>query len=315
MTSIILLIRAKQLFRVAGEAGIFRAIFLFALMCFVILALFVKLAETAYQELIVGVYAFAILSFHIKRKDKEFIRVYAAKPRVVFLTEYFLFSLPLLIALVYYQLWSFVLFFSLFLVAIQFLQTGTRAISINLWFQKIIPDDNFEWKAGIRKNLIVFTGVWFLGLTGSFFVASVPITIFILGVIVMGFYESSEPLQILLADELGTARFMIKKIKGHLMVFTLALAPLVLSFLIFHPQYYYIALAEFFMFELLLVYIIFLKYAFYRLDNRSGATGIFSMIGLISVFIPVFFPVVLILSLKFLFQAKNNLNFYLDDFN
>ena len=315
MTNEILKIRVKQLFRVISEIGIFRAIFLLGLISFVLLAMFTKLAENSYREIVIGIFALTILSIHSKRKDKEFINIYASKPHIVFLIEYVLLSLPLLITLIYYQLWSYALIFFLFLVIIQFLKINTNKTSINSGFQKMIPDDNFEWKAGMRKNLFPFLGIWLIGMVTSFFIASVPIAIFILGVIVFSFYEKHEPLQILLANELNTRKFLTKKIQNHLMVFAITIIPLILSFLIFNPQYYYIPIIEFILFSFLLVYIILLKYAFYRPDNKSGATQIFSMIGIISIFIPVLILIVLILSIKFLFQATNNLKFYLDDFN
>ena len=311
----ILTIRLKQLSRIIAELGIFRAIFLFGLICFGLLAMFLKLDEESYQEIIVGVIALSILSVHLKRKDKQFIKIHTPKPYAIFLTEYILLSLPLLIALIYYELWVFVLAYFLFLIAIPFIRISAKASSINSGLQKIIPDSNFEWKAGIRKNLILFVGVWFFGLITSFFVASVPIAIFILGVMVLSFYEKSESIQVLLANELSSGKFLAGKIRNHLIIFAVTIAPLFLSFIIFNPQYYYIPLIEFLIFVTLLVYTILLKYAFYQPHNKSGATGIFSMIGIICIFIPVFIPVVLLLSIKFLFQAVNNLNFYLNDFS
>ncbi|OQX78263.1 MAG: hypothetical protein B6D61_05980 [Bacteroidetes bacterium 4484_249] len=315
MITEILKIRAKQSFRVISEIGIFRAIFLLGLICFSLLALFAKLAESSYREIILGIFALTILSVHSKRKDKEFISIYAQQPYIIFLIEYFIISLPLMFALAYNKLWGEALIFLLFMVIVPFLNINAKKKSINSRVQKLIPDYNFEWKAGIRKNLIIFTGIWLIGIATSFFIASVPITIFILGVTVISFYEKPEPVQILLANELSARKFLTKKILNHLLIFAITIIPLILSFLIFNPQYYYIPLAEFVIFSILLVYTILLKYAFYRPDNISGATQIFSMIGIISIFIPVFLPLVLILSIKFLFQATNNLKFYLNDFN
>jgi len=99
MITEILKIRAKQSFRVISEIGIFRAIFLLGLICFSLLALFAKLAESSYREIILGIFALTILSVHSKRKDKEFISIYAQQPYIIFLIEYFIISLPLMFAL------------------------------------------------------------------------------------------------------------------------------------------------------------------------------------------------------------------------
>jgi hypothetical protein len=311
----ILNIRIKQLIRIILQIGIIRTIFLLGLFVFILLYIFITLSEKSNQEFIVGVYVLLLLSIQIKRKDKVFLNIYTKVPQSIFLFEYILLSLPILIPLIYYGLWIYLLFFIICLIIIPFLKISIKKSSVNSVFQRIIPNENFEWKSGIRKNLVPFIGIWFIGLSMSFFVASVPIVIFVLGMIVLNFYEKPEPLQILLADELGVKRFLIKKIKKHLILFFILIIPLILSFLIFNLEYYYIPLIEYVMFSILLIYTILLKYAFYQPNNKSGAMQIFTMIGVISLFIPVFIPLILFLSMKFAFQASNNLNFFLNDFN
>ena len=315
MITEILNIRIKQLFRIVLQIGIIRAIFLLGLLSFLFLYVFVTLSEKSNQEFIVGAYILLLLSIQIKRKDKVFLNIYAKVSQSIFLFEYLLLSLPILIPLIYYGLWTYLLLFTICLIIIPFLKISIKKSSVNSVFQRIIPNENFEWKSGIRKNLIPFIGIWLIGLSTSFFVASVPIVIFVLGMIVLSFYEKPEPLQILLADELGVKRFLIKKIKKHLILFSILIIPLILSFLIFNLEYYYIPLIEYAMFSILLIYTILLKYAFYQPNNKSGAMQIFTMIGVISLFIPVFIPLILLLSMKFAFQASNNLNFFLNDFN
>ena len=311
----LLRIRLKQLFRIVIGIGIFRTILLFGVFSFALLAMFVKLEEKSYQEIIVGIVVLIIFSIHINRKDKVFIKIYAINSKKVFLTEYILFSIPLIVSLIYYNLWIYTFFYLLFLIVILFVKTGTRKSNLNSIFQKIIPNDNFEWKSGLRKNLFWFVGIWLIGLLSSFFIASIPIVIFILGAMVLNFYEKHEPLEILIANELNSKKFLIKKLKNHLFAFFIVIFPLILSFVIFNPEYYYIPLIEFIIFSILIVYTILLKYAFYRPNNRLSAPGVFIMLGMVSLFIPVLAPIVLLLSIKFLFQAIDNLNIYLNDFN
>ena len=315
MIAEILNIRIKQLFRIILQIGIIRAIFLLGLLSFLFLYVFITLSEKSNQEFIVGAYVLLLLTIQIKRKDKVFLNIYAKVPQSIFQFEYFLLSLPILIPLIYYGLWTYLLLFTICLIAIPFLRISIKQSSINSVFQRIIPDENFEWKSGIRKTLITFIGIWLIGLSTSFFVASVPIAIFVLGVIILNFYEKSEPLQILLADELNVKRFLIKKIKNHLLLFSVLIIPLILPFIVFNLEYYYIPLIEYAIFSILLIYTILLKYAFYQPNSKSGAMQIYTMIGVVSLFIPVLIPVVLLLSIKFAFQASNKLNFYLNDFN
>lgn len=315
MTTTLLKIHFKQLSRLLGEAGIFRAIFLLGLLCFGLLAMFIKLDDPAYHEIIFGVFALSLLSIHLKRKDKTFLSIYAPKPQLIFFVEYFLLALPLLISLVYYNLWNYTLAFLLFLLILPFIKISAGISSINSVFQKMIPNGNFEWKAGLRKYLFAFVGIWLAGLASSFFVAGVPLAIFAMGVLVLSFYENNESLQILIANEFSVGKFLAWKIKNHLLVFSIFAVPLLLSYAAFNPQYYYIPLIEFLVFAILLVYTILLKYAFYSPNDKSGVTQVFTMIGIVCIFVPVFIPVILVLSIRFLIKAKSNLNFYLNDFN
>ena len=203
----------------------------------------------------------------------------------------------------------------LLLLAISIIDVSLTKVSINSVFQKIIPDDNFEWKSGIRKSLIFIITIWFVGFTVSFFTAVVPIVIFFLGAVILSFYEEPEPLQILLANEMSAKKFLIQKIKSHSLAFFVLIAPLIISFFVFNHEYYYIVLIEYVLFAILLVYTILLKYAFYTPVEKSGAIQTFTMFGIISIFIPILIPVIIVLSIKFLFQAINNLNIYLNDFN
>ena len=298
-----------------GGAGLFRALVLFGLLCFGLLAMFVKLAGDSYQQIIIGGILFSILSMHLKRKDKEFMNINAPFPPIVFFVEYFLLSLPLILALIYYQLWIYLLFVLMFLIIVSFINFSAKKSGINSVFQRIIPDNNFEWKAGVRRYYFLFVGVWIAGFASSYFMAGVPIAIFVLGVLVISFYEKSESLQLLLANELGAGKFLAFKMRMHLSAFTILIVPLVLAYIVFNPQYYYIPLVEFLIFVILLIYTILLKYAFYRPDADSSAIQVFSMIGIVCLFVPVFLPIVLLLSIKFFFRAKQNLNFHLDDFN
>ncbi len=311
----ILKIRLKQLARAAAEIGFFRLIFLLGLAAYLVFAVYTKLQDPFYKDLITGVFAFIIFSLHIKRKDKTFLNLYSPQAQIIFFVEYFLLSLPLLILLAYNQSWTHFVFIIAFLLILPFLRIPFKKYSINTWFQKQIPDSNFEWKAGIRKNVILFLGVWFIAIFTSFFIGSIPIAIFILGILVMSFYENNESLPMLLAKEQSPKTFLKRKIWSHLLIYLAVMIPLLLSFIIFHLEYYYIPLLEIMIFSILIVYNILLKYAFYSPNEKAGGTQIFSAIGSISVFVPFVLIIVFVLGIKFLFQALHNLKFYLHDFH
>lgn len=311
----ILSIRVKQLFRIIIQIGVFRTIFLSGLLSLFLVYVFIILSEKTYHIYLLGVFITLLLAIQIKRKDKVFLNIYAKKPQLVFFVEYLILSIPLIIPQIYYELWTWLCLFLLSLSIVPFLNLNIKQSSINSIFQRAIPNDNFEWKSGVRKNLILLISLWTIGLITSFYFMTVPIIIFVLGVIILNFYEKPEPLQILLAPELNSKKFLQQKIKNHLIVFYSLITPLILLSIAFNPEYYYILLIECCAFSFLLIYTILLKYAFYKPNVKSGATQIYTNIGVLGLLLPIFLPIILILSIRFLFKASNNLNFYLNDYN
>jgi len=275
----ILDIRIKQAYRMFSDIGIFRTVFLVGFVALFFISLFFSIKDNTKEELVMGIFLLSILFLHLKRKDKEFIEIYAPKPHPVFLTEYAILSIPLILSLFSKYLWGFVIVYLFILTLIPLLKITPKKSSLNTVFQKWIPDENFEWKAGTRKYLLLFMVLWPVGFLTSFFT------------------------------------FLKKKVKSQLLSFSVLVLPLVLSFIIFHPRFYYIPVLEYVLFVILIIYTLLLKYAFYQPDKESGAIKVYSWIGAFCLFIPVFIPVILILSVKFLFQASNRLNFYLHDFN
>lgn len=311
----VIAIRVKQIFRILGEIGLFRAIFLVALVMFAMWAVMIKMEEVDMQSIIIGAFVISIASTHIQRNDSVFLKINTPFPAYIFLVEYLILSSPLLVSLVIYHLWLEILFYLVFLVLVSFLSLSKNQIQFHSVFHKFIPNENFEWKAGLRKYYFPFLIVWISGFLASYFIISVPLAMVILCIIIMSFYEKMESWQVLISEELSPKQFLWKKIKKHLLIFTVVMLPLLFSFFIFHADYYYVVLIELFVFYILMIYTILLKYAFYQPDDSSKATQTFAAFGMISIFVPFFLAVILLLIIRFLFQAQKNLKPYLYDYN
>lgn len=85
--------------------------------------------------------------------------------------------------------------------------------------------------------------------------------------------------------------------------------------MVFHHDIWYIPIIEYFIFISLYIYVILTKYAFYEPNSKSKAAQVFGVIGVIGGIIPVLLPVVWLLSIRFFFKSKENLNIYLNDYN
>ena len=308
-------IRIKQFFRAMEGIGLVRVVFLIGLLGFLTFGMFIQLSKAPNLYYIFGAYFGVILLIHKNRSDKIFIKTHFDNYTFIYLVEYLLLASPLILCLLYYQQWlvSGVSIMVLFLIVNCNFKVKHR--SLNTKIQKLIPHDSFEWKSGVRQTFVLIITLFILGLGSSFFIWSVPVIIFILGIIPLNFYEKGESLQMLIAFEMDSKRFLRHKIKTQLLLFSVISVPLILAFLIFHIELWYIPVIEYFMFVSLHIYVILTKYAFYEPNQKSGAAQIFGTIGAMGMIIPIFIPVIWLLSIRFYFKSNNRLNFYLSDYN
>jgi hypothetical protein len=145
--------------------------------------------------------------------------------------------------------------------------------------------------------LVLIVALWSIGLGTSFFIGSVPIVLFVLGILPWSFYERGEPIQMILAYEIGPAGFILHKIKMQTVLFSILTIPLIIAFLIFHPDKWYIPVSELFIFTTSHIYIILTKYAYYQPNKKSTGAQAWISIGALGIIIPVFIPLIWLLSL------------------
>ena len=308
-------IRFKQVYRAIVGIGLFRAIFLAVLVGFLGFILFKQTEILPNSYYLLGIYLLVIVLIQLKRQDKLFLKSHFNNYKLICFTEYLILSIPLLACLTYHSQWlsNLILFPSLFLIVNLDLKVKGR--NLNTKIQQCIPYDNFEWKGGLRKSFFYIVPLWIISLATSFFIGSVPIAIFILGLVPLGFYEKSEPYQMILAYEMSTRRFLFHKLSLQIILFSFITIPLIISFMFFHYEHWYITLAEYLIFISLHIYFILAKYAFYEPNSKSATTVIFGSIGATAMFFPFLLPVVWLLSVWFYIKSTDKLNLYLNDYN
>jgi len=308
-------IRSKQLLRGVMGIGIFRTIFLVLLFGYLLIFVFVLTGNQTNALYVVGAISFLTLWIQTKRKDKVFLKTNFDKYKRVYLAEYVaLFSIPIIFLAIHLQWIPLLLLAAAFCLIIQ-LDIKIKQRSLNTKLQAMIPAECFEWKAGVRQTFFILIPVWLIGFFTSFLTGSVPIVIFILGIIPFSFYETGESFQMIISYEKSTNQFLFRKIEMQILLYSVLSLPLIAAFMIFHSELWYIPLVEYFIFISVHTYLILTKYAFYEPNSKSQAAVVFGTIGAIGGIIPVFLPVVWALSVRFYFKSRENLKIYLNDFN
>ncbi|MDA3867548.1 MAG: hypothetical protein PF489_12485, partial [Salinivirgaceae bacterium] len=255
-----------------------------------------------------------VMLIHLKRRDKLFLKSHFSDHKILMLSEYIVLSVPFISCFLIHKQWVALSELSGLLIIVN-LNLKAKHSNLNTKLQKLIPDDAFEWKAGLRKQFFIVVPVWMIAAVTSFFVGSVPIAIFIIGISTLSFFDRCEPFQVLLSYELSSQKLLLLKIKRQLQLFSILVVPLLILFLLFNFDRWYIPIAEYFIFCCLHVYTIMTKYAFFEPNIKSPAAQIFFSIGVVGGMIPIFLPVIWLLTIWFYVKSVDNLNFFLNDYN
>jgi hypothetical protein len=308
-------IRIKQFYRGLIDIGWFRLLFLVGLLGFFGFMAFVMTSTTKNAFYVSGLMVLIVLLIHAKRQDKIFLKTNFTHYTLICIVEYLLLSSIIITFLMVHFQWLPILCLLFAIILLVHFDLKVKHRNLNSRLQQFIPSESFEWKGGVRQTLFILVPLWVIGLCTSFFIGSVPIVLFLLGIIPFSFYEKGEPYQLIVAYEMGTKQFLFHKIKMQVGLFSVLALPLIVAFLVFHIDNWYIPLVEYLIFISLYIYLIFAKYAFYEPNSKSGAAQVFNAIGTFCGIVPVLLPVVWLLSIKFYFKSKESLNIYLNDYN
>lgn len=292
-----------------------RILFLLLVFAFFGIILFHASKEAPRTYYVLGLNLILIASLQLKRRDKLFLQTHFHHFRIIYLAEYVLLSFPVIICFFYHSQWMMLVILLIGIAASCYLELNFSKRTLNSRFQRWIPDESFEWKAGLRKWLYLLVPLWIVSLSTSFFIGTAPIAIFIFGFLPLGFYDKGESIQMILAYEKGTNHFLGMKIRLQFIIFSVLVVPLIILFILFHPGLWYIPVIEYFIFVSFHIYLLLAKYAFYISNEKSSAFQMFGSLGFIAVVLPILVPVMWVLTIKFYYQSFEKLNFYLHDFN
>jgi hypothetical protein len=308
-------IRLKQFYRGFIGIGLFRFLFLILLAGYLFVFVFMLTATQQSALYIAGITALIVLFIQTKRKDKLFLKTNFNRYQFIYLVDYIVFTSIVITFLMIHMQWIPLSILLSAICLITQVDIKVKQRSLNTRLQLMIPSECFEWKAGVRQTFFILVPIWIIGFCTSFFIASVPIVLFVLGIIPILFYEQGEPYQMIVSYEMGTNRFLMHKIKMQFILFSILSLPLMIAFIVFHYEIGYIPIVEYFIFVSIHTYLILTKYAFYEPNSKSQAATTYGAIGAVSGIIPIFLPVVWLLSVRFFLKSRKNLNIYLNDFN
>jgi len=329
----ILKIRCIQLLRMLKEIGFIRDIVLLVFVAFLSMLVIQTIKQSSHSMIVSILAGLTVLSIHASRKDKHFIKINFKSGYFIFLVEYLTLLIPVLIVFIIYKDWinSLVLILSCILIPRIYLNLGLRNVSSTLklllnpfssnFSYKVnitIPIVNpkaFEWISGLRRNFIILIPLYLLFLAFSFKQYIGPVAIFVMSVLVSGFYYIGESREFIELFSRNYRTFLLQKIKMNLMYLGIIFVPFVLVSLIFQPATWFILLGTIILAIMIQVITIIFKYALFAENADLGRNGIIIIINIICLLLPFLWPLPIIMGIRYYIKAQNNLKYYLDDNN
>ena len=261
-----------------------------------------------------GIFAASVYSIQANRRDRSFLSIHFGSYLLLYMAEYLAFGILFIILYAFAGNWLGAAAVVGAAVAVSFVPQVEikRSAFGRLWDR--LPAQAYEVKSFMRRGGMIFAALWLLMCALPIYTAVIPVGLAIGGMLAVSCYEWGEPVEVLRSAQLGTRAFLVQR---FMLIMKLlgawSLVPSVL-FIAFNPEYWYVIPAVMAVVATVLGYTIALKYAFYVPNEKLNAR-LFAAIGPAGIFIPIFFPLVLVLAVYFYGRAQARLKPFLHDFD
>jgi hypothetical protein len=305
-------LRFIQVYRGLANVGLLRVVFLaVVILPLVTLFLVQRIAVPPWPYIISGSVLYITWLVHSRRRDYHFLAAIFFRPRVLFLWEYLLFTLPVTGLLLSEALYIHAIVFTAAMILIASSVPTRNLVNSRTVKLRIIPAGMFEWQSGIRKNLVVLVLFYVPGLFGFYHLWLSGLSLLILTLVFVSFYSEYEPRNMLIAGGSGSLQFLLGKVARHTSLFAMILLPLTITALV-HEEFRWLSAGYFLVSLNLMAFSILLKYYQYRPEAYSGAHQMLTTLAcIISIILPAALFFVLF-NLFLIVGATRNLKTYFD---
>lgn len=315
MTINFLSLRVRQIYRNISSVSWIYQLILLAMLSLAIIGLSVKSSQTQGSLILPILLAFAIGSAHWLRPDFWFLKINFSNYKWLLFTEYTLWSLPMLVGLLFSPHYYLAPTYLLFLTVLVCFVAPIRNVNKKAKALKFVPEVLFEWKSGLRRSIYPILLIWLAGLIFSYHVGIGIMSIFLVGLATLDFYARCEPINILLARQQGHQAYLWGKVKGLLLVSSMLYIPLLISFYLFHPAQWLIPTVITLVMLSYQIYVLTIKYAFFEPNTKSSRHTVLRALGALVLVLPFILPAIWVLTVKLYFQSLDKLKHFLDDFD
>ena len=298
-------VNLKRYWRILGQLGLFRSVFLLALLLGI-------LAYTSQPQLFILqslLVVFTLAGVHWGRNDKTLLLNLGVKHPLFFLSQYGMFMLPF--ALFYLSLFSFIPFLILLSgwLLISFLKKPLKNTIFSTFKVRfsLLPAQCWEWRAGLKQNWWIMAGLLTISMIFYDQIIVLMVAMVLISLLVADFQSNHEQTLMIQALQLKIHKFLGMKIFWQTLWFTVAVLPIIILFLFqFQDSYMVLVMAYSASLMVQICAVLFKYMAFEQGEKTSLFMGILALLN-ISFLLPPILPVPLILIPVLYKKATNRL--------
>ncbi len=287
-------VHLKRYWRILGELGLFRSVFLIAI-------LLAGIAYTSRPQLLTFqsiIIVLTLASVHLKRDDQTLLRNLQFNKPGFFITQYALFTLP------------FTLFYAITLniIPVTILALGIILLSyINHRFKRInfpslkvsfslLPPQSWEWRTGLRRTWLLILSILVIAIMFHDEIVVSGLSIITISILVADFQSYHEQKQMIQALQWPIHEFLIKKLLLQSLFFTLLVVPVLAIASIQFPESLRPLFMAFFSSFLVQLCAVLFKYSSYIQGEKTNIfMGILLLLNLSFLFPPIaLLPLILV---------------------
>lgn len=220
-----------------------------------------------------------LIIIHNNRKDLVFLYQFKSKGRILVIVEYWLLSFLLCVPVFFREgiaLYLASLFILATLLPLLFKPKGTNYIQFGLIkkLSSLLPAEAYEWQTGLRKTWVFFGLSYLLDFAFLFFAPVTPFFMFFWLLFCTEFYQGLENKEIV--QSFSTANsFLKQKSKAALQCINMLFLPHYMLFCFLYSWQTFLALLlSIFIFNLIVLYALFSKYARLNFQRENVNNGL-----------------------------------------
>ena len=310
MIMIFFTLYAQRLARLLRNIGFLRSVV-------VVVLVFATLARICTLDLplaytVSALWLLSLAWLHVNRNDRTFLRLIDAPTYWLHAVEYHLLASPIYVTLLKHGRWVETMAGFLIVCLIPLLRITLSPRFAAVYHLSFIPDQAFEWKSGLRRYGWIILPLYLVALVLYEYPFAALLMIIVFTLITVSFYNEAEPLAMVEARAAPPAAFLRAKWRTQLTLFWIGCLPLAIIFLLNNTTYWYVLPVWCLICSILQILSINLKYSLYE-PGQTYNRDVYMAIYFLSLFVPYFVPVPLLMMFYYARRARRNLSLYLYD--